>query len=224
MKILSNDLIKEKITFDEAIKKCKNCGMISQFLKEYEQILGNYSDCGTILKLIQKNYGTSVNNFKNDYPNLGVVLQNIYNILKLNKSYRKKFLEFLDTIPHYGLLKFLFDTKNENNRFLFNFIQLKEIFNLKLDKNLVRYVIDFDNLQEDKKWTNRKNEYLDMLSSEIKCTNLKVSDAMEFLKGFYIIRNKRNQINHASGNAANEISGLKNMIETYLNELEKYKV
>ena len=224
IRILSNHLMDEKVTFSTVIEQLKNFGKLSIFFREYEQFLKDYPDCKTIRKFIDKRYAKSVvNAFTNEFPTLKEVLQKIFDIHNSNKHYNKKFPEFLDTVPRYNLLKYLFDTKDENNRFQFSFEQLMNIFNLEFNDNFFKFVIAADLFQKDNKWDKRKEEYLTMLNNRILFTHLNNSDSIQILEDYYEIRAKRNDINHANGKASEEINNLKTIVETCLKKLERYK-
>ena len=61
-----------------------------------------------------------------------------------------------------------------------------------------------------------------LLSDGTLCSKLDEEEAIELLHGYYDIRTERNQVNHANSEATKGIGALKDMIDAYLESLERY--
>ena len=175
-------------------------GKLSDFLMEYSTF-----DVQKF-KNLKKNSKNIESDLQQQLPNIYRALCKIYNVQKSNPNYQEDFGHFLKNIFYEKIFQRISTLCQKD---------LNELLEIKLDDTKVDIEV---------KWRNRKFQYKQMFNLGELISKLKSKEAIELLQGYYQIRIKRNQINHASGNAANEISGLKDMVETYLNELEKYKV
>ncbi len=207
---LNNQLMDEEkpeINFDYVINDLEKFDKLSKFFKEYEDFLVTYNQCATMSKLT-RHYGMSLQKLREKYPVLGEIVQNINDIKKNNPNIKDCSMP-LNNLPF----------------FMFKYLTAKQLsimFDLELNEDVIEYVNDY-NFTETKDWLVRKDQYSTLLQEQKAASDFKESEMFEMLKGYYDIRSKRNLINHANGNAANEILNLKNMVSNYLNKLEIYK-
>ena len=202
-----NQLANNKITSETVIKDFKNIGKLSAFFKENDEFLKNFPKCATISKLKCK-YNKSSHQLAEIYPTFGGVIEKIRELAK-NASNIQNLSIPLDSLP-----VFVFEKLTAN--------QLKIVFDVELNDNVIDYVTKHS-FTENKGWDKRKAAYFDLLEAKKTFSNADESTTMELLKGYYSLRNKRNQINHASHTANNEINDLKTMVEKYLEKLEPYR-
>lgn len=72
------------------------------------------------------------------------------------------------------------------------------------------------------KWEKREREYRAMLAGNMKCamhSKMTVDESVEFLRGFFEIRDERNQTNHAAMAGGRENAALEELIESYVERL-----
>lgn len=200
---LNNQLIEKQIP----IKDLEKFEKLTIFFKEYEDFLVTYNKCATMSKL-KRDYEMSLQKLRERYPILGGIVKNISDIKKNNPKIKDY------SIPLNNLPFFMFEYLTAK--------QLSIMFDLELNEDVIEYVNHHD-FTETKDWLVRKEQYSTLLQEKKATSDFKESEMFEMLKGYYDIRSKRNLINHANGEAANEISDLKDMVEKYLNTLESYK-
>lgn len=75
--------------------------------------------------------------------------------------------------------------------------------------------------RSDRKWSNREEMYRALMSDGTLHSDIDTEEAIELLHGYYDIRNERNQVNHANSGATKDIGALKEMIDVYLERLER---
>ena len=172
-----------------------------EIFDEYRKFSAEYVDAKIPFRLCQR-YRDKVAAFEKNFPTLAAALHVCCDEQKKN---------------FYGFLRFV-DYEKLPSR----------LSNLPADKLLELFKIDRDKIlrknsepagKSESKWANREKIYLDMFDKEIVRTEFDEPTAMKFLRGFFDIREERNQINHANAQASKKISELRPMIETYLDEL-----
>ena len=149
---------------------------------------------------------------KKKFPALSDALQAIYDERKKNPTYGKFFFEFLQNLDYKKIPQLLSGLPSEKILKLF-----------KIDRAKIPEKISDSAEKLESKWENREKIYRELFDKKIACSELDEQSALGFLRGYYEIRNERNQINHANARATKKISDLKPMIESYLAALEKIK-
>lgn len=148
--------------------------------------------------------------FKQKLPALAAALQVIHDDKKKNIGYHKNFYQFLQSVNYEKIPKTLASFASE---------KLLELFKINRENILPKISVE----RTVAKWENREKVYREMFDKKIIDSALDEQTALKFLHDYYEIRRERNQVNHANAQATKKISDLKNMIETYLTELEKIK-
>ena len=180
-----------------------------KLIEEFDKGHGFFSFC--------KSGRFNFNDLQGKYPLLHLAIKNIYEDYKNRPIlYKKDFRGFLNTFDYDNLFVELSKIKNPQ----------KLLDTLQIDKNsAVTAVLQGEekiSAQSKPKWTNRKKIYSEMLDSGAGTSKLNDRQKIfELLHEFYNIRQERNQINHATEVSRKEISDLKNMIESYLDKIEK---
>ena len=188
---------------DDLIEK-KYYGDLKKFLDEY---IDGYTDFKLYAEgKIGHRY------FKRKLPLLYKALDIFFGIRKQNPYYQKTFQQFINKLQYDNIISEICSLPSD---------KLLKIFNVdvnKISQKKNSEVVD----KAERKWSNREQIYNDMLNNDIAVSNLSDRQrTLELLHDFYNLRNERNQINHATGTSEREIGALKNMIENYLDKLEK---
>ncbi|MBR0261866.1 MAG: TM1812 family CRISPR-associated protein [Selenomonadaceae bacterium] len=184
------------------IRSDKIFGELNNFSKEY--------GAGEIpFALFKKG---RLKNFQKKFPLLAAALKIIHDERQKSLDYRKNFSQFLQTIYYEKIPKLIANLPAEK------ILNLFKIDRTKIPKSGVE-LID----KAETKWENREKIYREMFDKKIIHSEFDERIVLNFLRGYYDIRNERNQINHANAQASKNISDLKPMIESFLGELEKIK-
>ena len=178
-------------------------GELINFMRDYKNGYNSFRAC-----LDKK---LKVKKFQADFPYLAKAIQAILDERSKNPTCRKTFFELMQQISYDGLINLLGRLTND---FL---LEAFSVDKMKIPRETVAIIA------EDKprnRWDNRRKIYADMLKNKAALSELDdVQRVLDLLHGFYELRRKRNEINHAVGLA--EIAELKTMIEKYLDQLEK---
>ena len=189
---------------DESALMPNRYGELKDFLREFLKGYDNFrSCCAGRLK---------VNQFKRDFPHLSKGLQAIFEDVSKKPNYNKSFLQFMKSLTYDEIPALLGNMSAKT---------LLKIFNI--DKEQIpREKRKAPSDRSKQLWANREKIYIEMLDNNVARSGLEDRQlALDLLHDFYEIRRKRNEINHANGNA--EIAELQRMIESYLDRLEKLK-
>lgn len=121
-----------------------------------------------------------------------------------------------------GELKEFF-AEYETSRYRFELCQKNKIKFVDFKKRSPRVAAVLQAIYDERKpiRENREKIYSELFDKKIITTAFDEETALKFLKDYYEIRRKRNQVNHANAQATKTISDLKPMIENYLTALEK---
>ena len=178
-------------------------GELINFMRDYKNGYNSFRAC-----LDKK---LKVKKFQADFPYLAKAIQAILDERSKNPTCRKTFFELMQQISYDGIINLLGRLTND---FL---LEAFSVDKMKIPRETVAIIA------EDKprnRWDNRRKIYADMLKNKAALSELDdVQRVLDLLHGFYELRRKRNEINHAVGLA--EIAELKTMIEKYLDQLEK---
>ena len=152
--------------------------------------------------------------FKVKYPMFHRALTVIHNNRNYGLIIRKDFLSTLRTLDYDRLILSLVSLPS---------VELLDLF--EIDERKIKESVEEKNPSEttERKWSNREAAYRTMMKEGIVCSNIDEDTALEILHGYYDIRNERNQVNHANSGATKDIGALKEMIDAYLERLERYK-
>lgn len=185
----------KKVSGDEKFNKLKN------FLDEFVDSEISFELC--------KHGKIPVNAFRKNFPVITDVLQTIYDERKKSPTYKKNFYQFLQTVSHTLIPKFVANFSNK---------KILELFETECDEATKKISTD------DEKSDNREREYRRMFDAKIIRLKPDIETALKILRGYHEIRRERNQVNHANAQASKTISELKIMIENYLDDLENLSV
>ena len=181
----------------------KNYGMLKNVLSEYKSAENDF-------KLYQSNK-LKLKNLAEKYPQLYSAWQIIYDKQIIKNAWRKSFGVFLKDVDYHEIFSLLPKLSGED---LLKFFQIaKENILSQEDENIDR--------SAKSKWQNRAERYISMLDDGLVGSIYDKEKTLEFLKGFYDIRTERNNINHAVENNRQEILKLRQMIEKYLDDIER---
>ena len=189
---------------DESALMPNRYGELKDFLREFLKGYDNFrSCCAGRLK---------VNQFKRDFPYLSKGLKAIFEDVSKKPNYDKSFLQFMKSLTYDEIPALLGNMSAKT---------LLKIFNI--DKGQIpREKRKAPSDRSKQLWANREKIYVEMLDNNVARSGLEDRQlALDLLHDFCEIRRKRNEINHANGNA--EIAELQRMIESYLDRLEKLK-
>ena len=186
------------------IRSDKVFGEFNNFSKEY--------GAGEIPFALFKRGRLREKDFQKKFPLLAAALKMIHDERKKNLDYRKNFNQFLQTVDYEKIPRIIANSPAEK------IFKLFKIDRTKIPKNGIE-LLD----KAEIKWENREKIYREMFDKKIIRSEFDNDTVLNFLRGYYNIRNERNQINHANANASKNISDLKSMIESFLDELEKIK-
>lgn len=182
-------------------------GDLAGFLREFETGYADFNAvCNRKLKVVK---------FVEKFPHFARVLHAIHEDRKKNPTFRKKFPEFVQSLSYDRIIPLLSKLPPEALLAAFN------VDKAQIPREEVKPLFNESTTPENK-WFNREKIYVDMLNNKVAQSGLEDRKlALDFLHDFYEIRRKRNEINHAAGNA--EITQLQRMIESYIDRLEKLK-
>ena len=190
-------------TSAENLIDVKDYGNFKNFLSEYKSAENDF-------KLYQTGK-LKLKIFAEKFPMLHLAWKKIYDCKVIKNSQQKSFGLFLKEVDYQEIFSLLAKISGKN---------LLELFQISEEKILSQEEENFDRTTKSK-WKNRAEKYIFMLESGLVDSICDREKTLEILKGFYDIRNERNSINHAVNNERQEILKLRQMIENYLDKIEK---
>ena len=192
------------------LKNLPNSRIENSISKEYgnlKNLVIEHSEAYGAFSLVVSNK-LPVKDFQKKYPLLYKTLQFLYN----ENFGRKNLFEFIRTFDYDKLFLFMSKLKSE--------VLLQALGINKVDA--VNVAIKKFQSAAEPKWENRAEIYNEMLANDIAKSKLADKEKiLELLKGYYEIRQERNQLNHANTSERKEIPELEKMIENYLKKIEK---
>ena len=202
----------------ELLRQLSDSVTVPPIAEEYgdlKSLVEEYDKGGNVFKLCKTGRMLPAE-LKKIYPALYSALHGIYEQVKNNPYFKKKFAEFLRSFRYNDLFYRLSILNDE---------LLQKIF--RIDKNkAVGFVLKSASQTTEKHLSGREKRekiYPDMLDNGVAISKLKDRKTiLDLLGGYHDLRHERNTINHASEKSDREISELKIKIENYLDKLEKF--
>ena len=191
--------------FDKTKLSRKEYGSLKNFVAEYPRAHMAFNNV--------KSGKMKVADFQKQYSSMSKLLHAAYEERKKVPTFKQSFGLFCRAFNYDNLFAMLSYFPSEK------LIDLFDIDRSRFDvPEQAREPIE----RSDRKWSNREEMYRALMSDGTLCSDLDEEAAIELLHGYYDIRNERNQVNHANSEATKDIGALKDMIDAYLESLERY--
>lgn len=190
-------------TGTENFVDAENYGELKNFLTEYKEGEKNfqlYQASKLKLKILSEKI-----------PLIYSAWNLIYESKITKDSQEKSFGLFLKEVDYHEIFSLLTKISGKN---LLKLFQISE-------ENILSQENEFLDRTSKNKWENRAEKYIFMMDNELVDSIYDKEKTLEILHDFYDIRNERNSMNHAVDNKRKEIFKLRQMIENYLDKIEK---
>lgn len=147
--------------------------------------------------------------FANKYPIMAEAIESYWKGNAQNPTYRKTFLEFLETISRQSIRKYILAEQVFRNFFHVN---------VSVEDNNKRVVSNNKIIKG--KWKGALARYERLFETHVLKTDYRYEDMIDCLYDFFLIRIERNQINHANSELDLSYRNLTQLINTALDRIE----